>query len=135
MRWLSAPHPIFLLGDAIGHVRQMVIADNFAPGNAGVPLYGCDLPSARHCPFAGCKMAKRHGTNFLILHTRIYYDCVTNQMEAQHVRGFPARTTGPPSPQTPRHCWAFEFMTQSYYHCADQYLVFDARRCGVKFAA
>lgn len=30
---------IFLLGDAIGHVRQMVMAGNFAPGNAGVPFY------------------------------------------------------------------------------------------------
>ncbi len=30
---------IFLLGDAIGHVRQMLIAGNFAPGNAGVPFY------------------------------------------------------------------------------------------------
>jgi hypothetical protein len=30
---------IFLLGDAVGHVRQMVATDNFAPGNAGVPFY------------------------------------------------------------------------------------------------
>jgi hypothetical protein len=30
---------IFLLGDAVGHVRQMLMADNFAPGNAGVPFY------------------------------------------------------------------------------------------------
>ena len=30
---------IFLLGDAIGHVREMVTAGNFAPGNAGVPFY------------------------------------------------------------------------------------------------
>lgn len=30
---------VFLLGDAIGHVRQMVTAGNFAPGNAGVPFY------------------------------------------------------------------------------------------------
>jgi hypothetical protein len=30
---------IFLLGDAVGHVRQMTIAGNFAPGNAGVPFY------------------------------------------------------------------------------------------------
>lgn len=30
---------IFLLGDAIGHVRQMALAGNFAPGNAGVPFY------------------------------------------------------------------------------------------------
>ena len=31
---------IFLLGDAIGHVEQMVAAGNFAPGNAGVPFIG-----------------------------------------------------------------------------------------------
>jgi hypothetical protein len=30
---------IFLLGDAVGHVRQMLIAGNFAPGNAAVPFY------------------------------------------------------------------------------------------------
>jgi hypothetical protein len=30
---------IFLLGDAVGHVQQMLIAGNFAPGNAGVPFY------------------------------------------------------------------------------------------------
>jgi disulfide bond formation protein DsbB len=30
---------IFLLGDAVGHVRQMMVAGNFAPGNAGVPFY------------------------------------------------------------------------------------------------
>jgi hypothetical protein len=30
---------IFLLGDAVGHVRQMRIAGSFAPGNAGVPFY------------------------------------------------------------------------------------------------
>jgi hypothetical protein len=30
---------VFLLGDAIGHVREMVMAGNFAPGNAGVPFY------------------------------------------------------------------------------------------------
>ena len=31
---------IFLIGAAIGHVRQMIVAGNFAPGNAGVPFYG-----------------------------------------------------------------------------------------------
>ena len=31
---------IFLLGDAIGHVGQMIAAGNFAPGNAGVPFIG-----------------------------------------------------------------------------------------------
>lgn len=30
---------IFLLGDAVGHVRQMMVTGNFAPGNAGVPFY------------------------------------------------------------------------------------------------
>ncbi|MET0675524.1 MAG: DUF6790 family protein [Bradyrhizobium sp.] len=30
---------IFLLGDAIGHIRQMIDAGNFAPGNAGLPFY------------------------------------------------------------------------------------------------
>ena len=30
---------IFLLDDAMGHVRQMVLTGNFAPGNAGVPFY------------------------------------------------------------------------------------------------
>src|SRR5271170_2332091 len=30
---------IFLLGDAVGHVRQMMAAGNFAPGNAGVPFF------------------------------------------------------------------------------------------------
>ena len=30
---------IFLLGDAFGHIRQMWIAANFAPGNAGLPFY------------------------------------------------------------------------------------------------
>ena len=29
---------IFLLGDAIGHVGQMIAAGNFASGNAGVPF-------------------------------------------------------------------------------------------------
>ncbi|WP_428492931.1 DUF6790 family protein [Rhodopila sp.] len=30
---------IFMLGAAAGHVRQMLVADNFAPGNAGVIFY------------------------------------------------------------------------------------------------
>ncbi|HZU88573.1 MAG TPA: DUF6790 family protein [Stellaceae bacterium] len=30
---------VFLLGDAVGHVRQMLTAGNFAPGNAGVPFF------------------------------------------------------------------------------------------------
>ena len=29
---------IFLLGDAYGHVKQMIVAGNFAPGNAGTPF-------------------------------------------------------------------------------------------------
>ena len=39
---------VFLLGDAVGHVRQMLAAGNFAPGNAGVPFYTdviCPLPA------------------------------------------------------------------------------------------
>jgi hypothetical protein len=30
---------IFFLADAVGHVKQMLVAGNFAPGNAGVPFY------------------------------------------------------------------------------------------------
>ena len=30
---------VFLLGDAVGHVHQMLATGNFAPGNAGVPFY------------------------------------------------------------------------------------------------
>jgi hypothetical protein len=30
---------VFLLGDAIGHVREMMVAGNFSPGNAGLPFY------------------------------------------------------------------------------------------------
>jgi uncharacterized protein DUF6790 len=30
---------IFLLGDAVGHVRQMMAAGSFAPGNAGLPFF------------------------------------------------------------------------------------------------
>jgi disulfide bond formation protein DsbB len=30
---------VFLLGDAVGHVRDMMVAGNFAPGNAGLPFY------------------------------------------------------------------------------------------------
>jgi hypothetical protein len=30
---------IFLLGDAVGHVRQMISEANFAPGNAGLPFF------------------------------------------------------------------------------------------------
>ncbi len=29
----------FLLGDAYGHIRDMVVNGNYAPGNAGAPLY------------------------------------------------------------------------------------------------
>lgn len=32
----------WLGGDAIGHVQQMIVADNFAPGNAG-PWFWCDV--------------------------------------------------------------------------------------------
>ncbi len=37
--WVSS---IALLGDAVGHVRQMLATGNFAPGNAGVVFY-CDI--------------------------------------------------------------------------------------------
>jgi len=30
---------VFLLGDAIGHIREIMVAGNFAPGNAGLPFY------------------------------------------------------------------------------------------------
>lgn len=33
---------IWLWGDAVGHVRQMLVADNFAPGNAG-PWFWSDV--------------------------------------------------------------------------------------------
>jgi hypothetical protein len=33
---------VWLWGDAIGHVRQMIVADNFAPGNAG-PWFWSDV--------------------------------------------------------------------------------------------
>ena len=37
-RWCMM-NSIFLLGDAVGHVEQMIAAGNFAPGNAGIPFY------------------------------------------------------------------------------------------------
>ena len=30
---------VFLLGAAVGHVHQMIVARNFAPGNAGIIFY------------------------------------------------------------------------------------------------
>lgn len=30
---------VWYLGDAVGHVREIVVAGNYAPGNVGVPLY------------------------------------------------------------------------------------------------
>lgn len=30
---------IFMLGAAVGHIRQMITAQNFAPGNAGIVFY------------------------------------------------------------------------------------------------
>jgi hypothetical protein len=30
---------VFLLGDAIGHIHQLLKAGNFSPGNGGVPFY------------------------------------------------------------------------------------------------
>jgi hypothetical protein len=35
----AASASVFLLGDAIGHIHQMIAANNFAPGNAGVPFF------------------------------------------------------------------------------------------------
>lgn len=36
--WLATiiAFSIFMLGAAVGHVRQMIVAHNFAPGNAGI---------------------------------------------------------------------------------------------------
>jgi hypothetical protein len=39
---------IFLLGDAVGYFRQMVVAGNFAPGNAGVPSPIPPMPPIRN---------------------------------------------------------------------------------------
>lgn len=52
---------IFLFGDAIGHVRQMLAANNFAPGNAGVPFY-MDII----CPLLaiGLLIASRRASSF-----------------------------------------------------------------------
>ena len=54
---------IFLLGDAFGHIREILLAGNFSPWNAGVPFYmdvACPLlvaPSVAHRPgFAGRKV-------------------------------------------------------------------------------
>jgi hypothetical protein len=30
---------VWLLGDAVGHVQQIIVADNWSPNNAGVALY------------------------------------------------------------------------------------------------
>jgi hypothetical protein len=30
---------VFLLGDAVGHIRHMMAVGNFAPGNGDVPFY------------------------------------------------------------------------------------------------
>jgi hypothetical protein len=49
---------VFLLGDAVGHIREMAEANNFAPGNAGLPFY-MDII----CPalaIALVTIAKRH---------------------------------------------------------------------------
>ena len=39
--WLATAivHSIFVLGAGVGHIREMVKNKNFAPGNAGAPLY------------------------------------------------------------------------------------------------
>ena len=41
-------------GDAIGHVRQMIVAHNFAPGNAGVWF-----PDRRACSYSPCRVHDR----------------------------------------------------------------------------
>ena len=50
---------VFLLGDAVGHIRQMMAVGNFAPGNAGVPPYGFTGPSARDCALSRRTIASR----------------------------------------------------------------------------
>jgi hypothetical protein len=53
----------FLLGDAVGHVRQMLVAGNFSPGNAGVPFYMdiiCPLVSIALLVVACRGSASRH---------------------------------------------------------------------------
>src|SRR4051812_32359725 len=47
-------------------------------------------------------------------------------MEAQHMRRFPVKAAGPPSPQTPRHCWAFEICDAVVL----QLFCEDDRHCG-----
>ena len=39
--WIATAvaYSVFLIGAGIGHISQMVRAKNFAPGNAGIPLY------------------------------------------------------------------------------------------------
>jgi hypothetical protein len=39
----------------------------------------------------------------------LYYDCVTNQTEAQHMRGFPAKIADSSISQKPRHYCVSEF--------------------------
>jgi hypothetical protein len=54
---------IFLLGDAIGHIRQMLITENFAPGNAGVPFYTdivCPLVAIALLLVAGRRRTERN---------------------------------------------------------------------------
>lgn len=54
---------ISLLGDAVGHVRQMLVAGNFAPGNAGVPFYTdilCPLLAIALLLIASQRRAARH---------------------------------------------------------------------------
>ena len=61
---------IFLLGDAVGHVRQIMIAGNFAPRNAGLVFYlDIILPLATIVLLLLCRRAGPIGashTNYLI---------------------------------------------------------------------
>jgi hypothetical protein len=43
-----------------------------------------------------------------------FLELLVGAMITDRVRRFPARTAGPPSPQMPRYCWVFKFVTQSY---------------------
>ncbi len=51
---------IFLLGDAVGHVRQMAVVGNFAAGNAGTPFFmDLILPVATIALLVAARRSKR----------------------------------------------------------------------------
>lgn len=52
---------IFLLGAAVGHVREMIVAGNFAPGNAGVPFYMDVICPLLAIVFLTIAARERHG--------------------------------------------------------------------------